>query len=171
MELHDSPNPQQMPTPPPPRGVQFNTLALLAILTVASLILAAYFGIGRAFGIETTQILFNGLGQAAYYAPQALVWIAGIAFALQSRRLPRSVARLVVVAFSGMLFTALLGGLGQMVLIQMLSSGMLGSNISMWFLAYGISLSLIHAFWWVLILMAIFRGRSAATDVTTQESR
>lgn len=172
MQLHDAPPPHSHPMHHRP-GVQFNTLALLLILTAASVILAAYVGVGRALDSGGQNALINGLQQLAYYTPQAIIWIVGLAMALQSGRLPRSAARLVVISLTGFLLTMLLGGLAQMVLISYATTGALsGSSAVGWlFLAYSTTYTLINCVWWVLLLMAVFRGRnetSHTANATTE---
>lgn len=148
-ELHEPADPTQRP------AMQFSVLAMLVLLTGASLVLALYFGIGRAFGLDNGEILELGLQQSAYMLPMVIVWSVGLTIAIRRRESEPRRAKLAMVAFGGLLFSQLVFGVFQMVLIhQLLNFG--SSAASSLYTMSGILLSLVNAAGWILILFALF---------------
>ena len=106
---------------------------------------------------------FSFLAQYAIQAPLLLVWLAGMALALQWwQRAPR-VALATGVACGVFLLDALIGtaitvALPSMLIEQGRSSAQIGTAFGL----IGIIRSLLHAALWVAVLFAIFSGRGPA---------
>ncbi|QDU54459.1 hypothetical protein [Aeoliella mucimassa] len=141
----------------PARGPRFSTLSLLLLLTITSLVLAAYFSLGRLFGMSTRDILDSGIGQFLYYIPALLVWTIGLVLAISRRHEDRQRSTLLILAFGGLIATALAVHLAQMIMIFYVSNQGAGS-LSFYFMILSACSVLLNALWWILILVALFGG-------------
>ena len=150
--------------------LRFSTFGLLVVLSVASMVFAAYVGIARAVGIEVTEMLANSVRSLRYDTPQIIICFAGILAALSSR-LPQSAARLTLLASCGLLLTILASNIGELILGHLMDSSVIGiSHLSWWLTAIGILYALLHALCWMLLLLAVFSGRTSAPITPTTDS-
>lgn len=141
---------------------QFSLLGLFLFVTVIALILATYFGAGRLAGMSTMEILTGGLGRFLYALPVVLVWIVGLSMAIQRLNRHRVPAILTIIALSGLMLTTVVLQVAQMVLIHLVQSNRIsGSFMSGGLAATGILYAVSNTAWWILVVMAIFAGRSA----------
>jgi hypothetical protein len=153
------------------RILRFSTFGLLLLITVASLVLAAVFSVGRALGMETSAIISNGLQPLLQYTPLVIVLVLAIAAAWNSPRLPQSTARLTIIACCGLLLTVLATVLMQLIVIRLMENSSIGfDQVGWWFLVLGIVFSLLHAACWMLLLIAVFSGRTSAPMTPTTNS-
>lgn len=147
------------------RLFQFSVSALLIVLTITSVVLAAYIGIGRAFGMTNVDMLQYGFGRFIFTLPMLVVWAVGLAIAIRRRRSHPGQGTLLVVAFSGLLVTAFVSDVLHMVMIHMISSNQLSAT---WlFGVVSFAHVLLNTAWWILILLALFsvpRSESRITD-------
>lgn len=152
------------PPEPHPRGVQFSTWSLLVVLTAVSVLLAVCLGIGRAVGMTGADMVSFGLLQRlAYFLPMLIVWTVGLMLSLAHQRRGERNAGLLVVAFSGLIGTAVLVGFAQMVLIFDFSKQ--GTSSLTWvFSILSVFSVLLNTLWWILILVAIFRDRGGSNS-------
>lgn len=138
---------------------RFSTLGLLMVLTVVSVVFAAYFGIGRAVGMTPADMLQFGLLRFIYIVPMLIVWAIGLAIAIKRRRQDGRRATLLMIAFGGMIATAFVVDVAQMVLIYLLTRVQVqGSEHLLGVL--GVVSVLLNTLWWILIVVAIFAGPS-----------
>ncbi len=149
--------------PPPPvdshqqpgHVFQFSTFGLLMVLTIVSVVFAAYFGVGRAVGMTNADMLQFGLLRFIYIVPMLMVWAFGLAIALRRRRQDGRRATLLIIAFGGMIATAFVVDVAQMVLIHFLTRVQAPASESL-LAVLGVVSVLLNALWWILILVAIF---------------
>lgn len=139
----------------PSRTVQFSVSNLLAVLTIASLVFALYFGIGRALGMSNAEIGQFGLLRFFYVLPMVALWAVGLVIALRRRQQDPRRARLLIAAFSGMILTAFAIDIAQMVMIHHLSRGS-GEYSQLLYASITMASVLLNVTWWILLLVAIF---------------
>lgn len=153
----------ELPPEPNSRGLQFSTWSLLVILTAVSVLLAVLLGIGRAVGMSNAEIVESGfLQRFLYILPMLVVWSVGLMLSFGHLRRGDRNAELLVVAFIGLIVTSVVVNIVQMVLIfQITKQG--AFSLTWGFSILSVFSVLLNTVWWVLILMAIFRGRSEAT--------
>lgn len=149
-------------SPAKPRSfVRFSTWGLLVLLTTVSLVLAIYVGVGRAFGMTSGDLLQRGIGRFLYTLPMYAIWSIGLWLALTLPPIEKRKARLLVVAFGGMLGTMLLFDIATTVLIHTMMQR--GGGIGTMYYVFTFGSVLLNVIWWIVLLMAIFR-RIPATE-------
>ncbi len=136
------------------RLFQFSVMALLVVLTTTSVVLAAYIGIGRAFGMTNLDMLQFGFGRFIFTFPMLIVWAVGLAVSIRRRKSQRGQGTLLIIAFGGLLVTAFVGDVLNMVMIYMISNNQITAAWS--FSAVGLIQVLLNTVWWILILLALF---------------
>lgn len=151
--------------------LRFSTFGLLLLLTVASIVLAALFGVGRAVGMESENIVSEGVDEVLHYLPQLIVCGVGVTAAWSSTRLPRTASRLVVAACCGLMLTYLVSSLATMALMHLMTTSVIPvGDMSEWISRMHVFLTISDVLWWTLLLIAVFSGRASAPMTPTTDS-
>jgi hypothetical protein len=140
---------------------QFSLASLFIATTALAMILSAYIGVGRLVGMSTMDVVQRGLTQFIYFLPPMLVWMVGLAVAVRQLKRNRGAAVLTLIALGGLLVASVVLHLVQMALIFLVNSRQSSHAMITWGLTLsGLLFSIINAAGWILILMAVFRGRT-----------
>lgn len=157
-----------VPEPQPPansrptgglRGLQFSLAGVFVLLTTMAVMLSIYMSVGQWLGMSGAEIAPHMLS-LLLAMPILLVWSAGVLLAIRRPYPQPRVARLALIAFSGLILTRLLWPFFNMVLLRAVTSGLLSSSrMQLASSALTFFHALLDATWWILIVRALFGQR------------
>ena len=105
------------------RWFQFSLTSLFVLVTVMALVLSTFFSVGRLVGMSNTDVLMQGLQPFLFVLPTLLVWVVGLTMAIRRRKRHRAAAIVSIIAFGGLVLTAIVAYALGMVLMYLLISG------------------------------------------------
>jgi hypothetical protein len=142
--------------------LQFSLASMFVVTTLMALLLSTYFGVGRLIGMSTTEVLADGMRNFVFHSPLLLIWFVGLTVAVRRLKRDRRPAVLTLIALATLVLTSVVFQVTQMALIHMVRSNQIGHQTLSWaFMAIGGLHAILHAGCWVLILVAVFVGRSS----------
>ena len=118
--------------PNAPRAFQFNIMSVFVATTAVSIVLGAFFGLGRLLGMSNMEVATTGLQGSLIRAPTLLIWTVGISMAFGGLRNFRQLATLVIIAFMGLAMTSLAVDAGYMVVSHWISTADGGFEFVSW---------------------------------------
>ena len=145
---------------------QISLISVFAVITLTAVMLGTMIGIGRLAGMTTSEVLQLGLANSLYSLPVGLVWLVGLTFSIANRKRHGRRATLMIVALGGLLLTTFVSQVVFMVMIHGVgNAGLSGAAFGWIHFCVAIVMAILHATFWVLVLIAVFsRGRAITAN-------